>query len=85
MPTVGFSQAMICQHLDDICAAAEAKGELDAFDAAFMEAAKELGVKLAPRDDCEKTFAPCRRGGCLAWSTTGRSGHGSCQKRRRSG
>ena len=62
MPTVGFSQAMICQHLDDICAAAEAKGELDAFDAAFMEAAKELGVKLAPRDDCDKTFAPCRRG-----------------------
>ena len=58
----GFPADMICQHLDDICAAAAAKEVLDTFDNAFMETARELGVKLAPRDDHDKTFGPCQKG-----------------------
>ena len=38
------------------------KEVLKAFDEAFMTVAQELGVKLAPRDDHDKTFGPCRRG-----------------------
>ena len=59
----GFPADMICQHLDDICAAAAAVKEvLDAFDDTFTAVAKELGVKLAPRDDHNKTFSSCRKG-----------------------
>ena len=58
----GFLIEMICQHLDDICAAVAEKGELDTFDAAFTKVARELGVKLAPIDDHDKTLAPCRQG-----------------------
>ena len=58
----GFPADMICQHLDDICAAAAVKEVLDAFDDTFSAVAKELGVKLAPRDDHDKTFGPCRKG-----------------------
>ena len=35
---------------------------LERFDMAFMEVAAELGVKLAVRNDHDKTFGPCRRG-----------------------
>ena len=58
----GFPADMVCQHLDDICAAAAVKEVLDAFDDTFTETARELGVKLAPRDDHDKTFGPCRKG-----------------------
>ena len=58
----GFPGDMICQHLDDICAAAAVKGVLDEFDNTFSAVAQELGVKLAPRDDHDKTFAPCKKG-----------------------
>ena len=58
----GFAGDMICQHLDDICAAAGVKEVLDAFDDTFTATVKELGVKLVPRDDHDKTFGPCRRG-----------------------
>ena len=58
----GFPEDMICQHLDDICAAAAVKGVLDEFDNTFSAVAQELGVKLAPRDDHDKTFAPCKKG-----------------------
>ena len=58
----GFAADMICQHLDDICSAAGVKEVLDAFDDAFTATVKELGVKLVPRDDHDKTFGPCRRG-----------------------
>ena len=58
----GFTADMICQHLDDICAAAAVKEVLEAFDDAFTDTARELGVKLAPRDDHDKTFGPCKKG-----------------------
>ena len=58
----GFSREMICQHLDDICAASSDKESLEKWDRCFMEVAAELGVKLAPRDDHDKTFAPCQKG-----------------------
>jgi hypothetical protein len=58
-----FPRSMVCQHLDDVCAAAAAGSEaLGRFDAAFMELAAELGVELAPREDPEKSFAPCTAG-----------------------
>ena len=36
--------------------------KLTRYDNAFFEVAKELGVKLAPRDDPDKSFAPCKAG-----------------------
>ena len=57
-----FSPEMICQHLDDICAASSDKERLKVFDSGFKAVAAELGMKLAPRDDHDKTFAPCQRG-----------------------
>ena len=58
-----FDCRMVCQHLDDICAAAGAGStELHKFDEVFMAVAGQLGVKLAPRDDPDKTFAPSKRG-----------------------
>ena len=53
----------ICQHLDDCCAAApEDSIELELFDATFYEVADAVGIKLAPRDDPEKSFAPSHQG-----------------------
>jgi hypothetical protein len=54
---------MVCQHLDDVCAAAAAGSDaLHKLDAAFQEIAADLGVELAPRDDKEKSFAPSTEG-----------------------
>lgn len=55
----GICQDSVIQHLDDCCAAAP-KGSklLDVFDNCFKEVASELGIKLAPRDDPEKSFGP---------------------------
>ena len=58
----GFSLSMICQHLDDICAAAKNRESLELFDNCFKAVAVQLGVKLAPRDDHDKTFGPCKKG-----------------------
>jgi hypothetical protein len=59
----GFPRAMVCQHLDDVCAAAAAGSDtLYRFDAAFKELAADIGVELAPRDDHDKSFAPCTAG-----------------------
>jgi hypothetical protein len=58
-----FPHHLICQHLDDVCAAAPAGSDsLHRLDSAFREIAGELGVELAPRDDPEKSFAPCTAG-----------------------
>jgi hypothetical protein len=55
-----FPRSMVCQHLDDVCAAAAAGSDkLAQFDAAFKEIAADVGVELAPRDDHDKSFAPC--------------------------
>jgi hypothetical protein len=54
---------MVCQHLDD-CAAAAPCGsdQIQKFDEGFLEIATLLGVKLAPRDDPEKSFGPSTSG-----------------------
>lgn len=55
----GIDKKAVIQFLDDCCAAAP-KGSsiLDTFDRVFAEVAQELGVRLAPRDDPDKSFAP---------------------------
>ena len=58
----GFSPEMICQHLDDICGACSDRERLEVFNSGFKTVAAKLGVKLAPRDDHDKTFAPCQKG-----------------------
>ena len=58
-----FPISRICQHLDDCCAASPAESDtLELFDNTFSEIANQLGVKLAPRDDPEKSFGPSTRG-----------------------
>ena len=54
---------LVCQHLDDVCAAAPAgSGLAQRFDAMYSSVAREIGVKLAPRDDPEKSFGPSTSG-----------------------
>ena len=58
-----FPTSRICQHLDDCCATAPANSDsLELFDATFAEVADSLGLKLAPRDDPEKSFGPSTKG-----------------------
>jgi hypothetical protein len=57
-----FPKHMTCQHLDDICAASASLEELSRFDNTFADFAKLVGVKLAPRDSPDKSFAPDKRG-----------------------
>jgi len=58
-----FPIKQVCQHLDDCCAAARYNSDqLAIFDATFYAVASEIGVKLAPREDPEKSFAPCTQG-----------------------
>ena len=58
-----FPTNRICQHLDDCCATAPANSDsLEIFDATFGQVAETLGVKLAPRDDPEKSFGPSTKG-----------------------
>ena len=53
----------ICQVLDDCCACAPAGSSvLERFDDKFKKVAGVLGIKLAPREDHEKSFAPCTEG-----------------------
>ncbi len=54
---------LVCQHLDDVCAAApRGSGMLDRFDDAYQAVAAELGIRMAPRDDPDKAFGPSTRG-----------------------
>ena len=54
---------LICQVLDNCCAAApEHSTLLEEFDRTFHELAKDIRIKLAPRDDPDKSFAPQQRG-----------------------
>ena len=58
-----LDHSLVCQVLDDCCAAGpEHSSTIDEFDRVFRELATELGIKLAPRDDPEKSFAPCYKG-----------------------
>ena len=55
----GFHAYMVCQHLDNCCAAAPFDSSiLEHYDDTLASVAQHLGVKLAPRDDPEKSFAP---------------------------
>jgi hypothetical protein len=58
-----FPGEMVCQVLDDVCAAAAAGLEgIFKFERMYREVAEEIGVKLAGYEDEEKAFAPCTRG-----------------------
>jgi len=60
----GFPAAMVCQHLDDVCAAAGAgsAAALAEFESCYRRVAVEIGVKLAPPEDVDKGFTLCTRG-----------------------
>jgi hypothetical protein len=58
-----FPPEMVCQYLDDVCAAAPAgSNALARFESAYRAVAAEVGVKLAPTDDPDKAFSPCTAG-----------------------
>ena len=61
-----FDPDLVIQHLDDCCAAGPANSsDLDVFDEEFSRVANLLGIKLAPRDDPDKSFGPSTRGTVL--------------------
>jgi hypothetical protein len=61
-----FPREWVCQHLDDVCAAApEDSPELDRFHKTYRNVASQVGVRLAPLEDKEKAFAPCQEGTVL--------------------
>lgn len=54
-----FPAHMICQYLDDICAAApQGSKAIFKFRDLYKNIASELGIVLAPEDDPDKSFAP---------------------------
>ena len=64
-----FPRAMVCQYLDDVCAAAPAGSTaLQVFREVYRKVAEEVGVRLAPEDDPEKAFAPTTLGTVLGVS-----------------
>jgi hypothetical protein len=66
-----FRRQWVCQHLDDVCATAPSKAALVHFDDHYQAVAEAVGVKLAGRDDPNKSFAPCRQGVVLGvWYNT---------------
>jgi hypothetical protein len=59
----GFPKDQICQHLDDICAAAAGDDHrLLLLDQQFKNTADKVGIKLASRDDPDKSFGPSHGG-----------------------
>jgi len=58
----GFPAKMVCQHLDDVCAAAAAADQLRRFEDCYRGVAAQVGVKLAPPEDIDKGFTLCTRG-----------------------
>ena len=61
-----FPRDMVCQYLDDVCAAAPAgSGALERFRQAYQQVAAQLGVRLASEDDPDKAFAPTTAGTVL--------------------
>jgi len=58
-----FRPDMVCQHLDDVVAAApHGSNALFEFTEAYRYIAEAIGVKLAPTDDPEKAFNPSKQG-----------------------
>jgi hypothetical protein len=60
--SAAFPADMICQHLDDICAASSDFQKLQDFNTTFQRVAKEIGVRLAPQDVPDKAFGPSKAG-----------------------
>ena len=56
---------MVCQYLDDVCAAAPLGGRLNEFRLVYQRVAAQIGVRLASEEDPEKAFAPCTVGTVL--------------------
>jgi hypothetical protein len=55
-----FPPEMVCQYLDDVCAACAAGAtDLERFQTAYRAVAAEIGVQLASTADPDKAFAPC--------------------------
>ena len=58
-----FPKDWVCQHLDDVAAACPRGSRLlEKFDRIYQEVAQQLGIRLAPRDDPDKAFAPSTHG-----------------------
>jgi hypothetical protein len=58
-----FPAEMVCQYLDDVCAAGPSGCPLLArFEAAYREVANHLGVQLAPTTDPDKAFSAATAG-----------------------
>lgn len=58
-----FPFEMVCQYLDDVCAAApEGSETLGEFEQAYRKVADHLGVLLAPTTDPDKAFSPTTSG-----------------------
>ena len=58
-----FPKSLVCQHLDDVCAAApHASTAAHRFDESFQTIADYISVKLTPRDDPDKSFGPSKSG-----------------------
>ena len=58
-----FPPELVCQYLDDVCAATPAGSTaLKRFESAYRAVAAEVGVQLAPTDDPDKAFSPCTAG-----------------------
>jgi hypothetical protein len=62
----GFPISMVCQCLDNVCAAyPTGSGLIYKFERTYRQVAEEIGVRLAPTDDPEKAFEPCQKGTIL--------------------
>jgi len=59
-----FPADMVCQYLDDVCAAAGST-DLHKFQQAYREIAQHLGVLLTPTTDPDKAFEPTTHGAML--------------------
>ena len=58
-----FPPELVCQHLDDVCAASAAgTADLELFESTYRKVAQQVGVQLAPTDNPEKAFEPCTEG-----------------------
>ena len=58
-----FPAHMVCQYLDDVCAAAPAGSDsLHRFERAYRDIAAHIGVLLAPTTDPDKAFRPTTEG-----------------------
>ena len=61
-----FPRALVCQFVDDMCAAAPVgSAAIERFRRAYRQVAEQVGVKLASEDDPEKAFALATEGTVL--------------------